>query len=142
SHGSVHLARFRRPRHHLLHHRSDVSGIQGAPLCLASSAEASGTGGVVRTQDGQWLLRLLRSESSQGEPIVNSLPGHSGKGQRLQSGEQGPAGEILQIFRTPARVGTSLLAAAEFGDPALIAAGRRFSFLTKCYCCDQSRKEL
>ena len=56
--GPFTLLDFVGPRHHLLHHARDVRRVQGAPLCLAAAAEAAGDGGLVRTQDGQGVLRL------------------------------------------------------------------------------------
>ena len=60
--GPVHAARFRRPRHDVLHHRSDVRRIQRAAFRLASAAEAAGNGGLVRAEVGQRVLRLFGPE--------------------------------------------------------------------------------
>ena len=67
SHGPVHAARFRRPRHDLLHHACDVRRVQRAALRLASAAEAAGDGRLVRAEVGEGLLRLFGPEQSEGE---------------------------------------------------------------------------
>jgi 3-hydroxybutyryl-CoA dehydrogenase len=49
-HGTVHAARFRWPRHDVLHHPCYVRRIQGAPFCIPSVAEAAGDGRMVRKE--------------------------------------------------------------------------------------------
>jgi len=59
SHGSVHAARLRGPRDHLLHRQHHVRRVQGSPLRSSHPAQAYGPGRDVREEGGQGLLRLL-----------------------------------------------------------------------------------
>ena len=67
--GPLDAARFRRPRHHLLHRQYHVRRIQGKAFRAPASAEAHGADGMEWPQGRTGILRLQRSRKTEADEV-------------------------------------------------------------------------